>query len=189
MEQQKRASPATINVYVKAGQSNNLGGSSAYKAETADGFVRLFAELGRAGQEQHDYPPASDPNTPRWLQRIERNAHSLSPIPFAGRLRSGPEISFGRLLFKHYGAAHNAVIAKFAIGGSSLGRHWMRRRPDNLSDRFIRFLEEVRQVIEANGDTFRISAFTWLQGESDAGRQRDADAYQNNLSENCKKGS
>jgi hypothetical protein len=175
------SAPNTINVYLKAGQSNNLGGRNpSYVAEPADSIVKLFPELGRA-RKSIDYPPGDDPSVPRWIQRIVRQPHNLAPVSYGGVLRAGPEISFGRSLFQHYGAAHNAVIAKFAIGGSNMARDWMRSAPVSLSDRLIMFLQELRKTIEENGDKFHLSAFTWLQGEADTKRQADADAYQENL--------
>jgi hypothetical protein len=175
-EQKKK--PATIHVYVKAGQSNNLGGiDPPYTPQQADKFVRLYPELTRQLRKLDAYPPR-DPHAGK---RPERIAHDLAPILFGGNLRAGPEISFGRLLFGRYGRRHNTVIAKFAVGGSSLQRHWMGTGPRRLSERMIRFLKELRRITRANGDVFEISGFTWLQGETDATRSGDSDHYLKNL--------
>jgi hypothetical protein len=170
--------PSTIHVYVKAGQSNNLGGNDPpYTPQKADKFVKLYPELTRQLRKLDAYPPRDA----RAGRRPERIPHDLAPISFGGNLRAGPEITFGRLLFRHYGKRHNTVIAKFAVGGSSLHRHWMAPGPRRLSDRLVRYLKELRRITRANGDTFTVSGFTWVQGEADARRSDDADHYFSNL--------
>ncbi len=177
---------AVTNVYLMAGQSNRLGLSKNYQPERADRYVDFYPELAIAAGDELDmtraeYPPGNMTSAPRWAQVVNRVPHTLGPVTFDGRVRGGAEIQFGRLLYKRHGAANNTTIAKFAVGGSSLSRHWMRSKSVDLSSRMIMFLAELRAKIEAGGNTFALRSFHWLQGETDANSQSDADEYAKNL--------
>jgi hypothetical protein len=180
------APATTINTYLMAGQSNRMGVYDTHQQLPADRCVVLYPELAIAAANQLDmtraeYPPGDLPDAPRWAQIVKRMPHTLGPVSVDASVRGGPDIQFGRLLYAKYGAAHNTTIAKFAVGGSSLRRHWMQSKSVDLSSRMLMFLAELKAKIEASGNTFVLRSFHWLQGETDGTVQADANHYFDNL--------
>jgi hypothetical protein len=181
------ASAATKNVYIQAGQSVALGSIAAnVGAQTADNMVSLYYEIGLINDSEYDFtasesPPGDDASLPRWAQSYALVASALKPQVVAGYSRAGPEIAYGRLLFGKYGSGHNTVIAKFAYGGSSLGRHWINSPSVDLADRMLMWLTRLRTSLEADGSLVVFRAFNWIQGPADMRLDADAKAYPENL--------
>lgn len=157
------------NVYLKAGQSNMIGlANKGYVQQSADLAVRLYANLTT---EAGRVDMATDNPS---------GGRDLAPIDCLGVSRSGPEIQFGRLLFKQFGPDHASTIVKFGMGGTGM-RHWLYPSGLRLADRMVGFLNSVRADIESAGDKFVLRGLCWLQGESDTGSQEEAYKYPDNL--------
>lgn len=182
---------ATVKLQIMAGQSNLLGSTTVpYSAQYADQLVKLYPDFtifvdGSSDMRDDEYPAGDDPGLPRFAQSITRAAQNLAPVTHSARslggALTGPEVQFGRLLQTRYGAAQKIVIAKFAIGGSTLNRQWLNSATVDFSDQLLIAVAQIKQQIEAAGDTVVIEGFSWIQGTNDTGLQTDADKYLANL--------
>jgi hypothetical protein len=185
------AGAATKQVWLMAGQSNRIGQkNTTYQPRTADSYIQLYIELAQRSRRTevdmtvNEIPVGNRPAAPRYNQIVPRNPLKLAPVLFAGNVRSGSEIQFGRLLYGKYpssAALGNIVIAKFAVGGSSLEDNWI--HPDHgvaFVDRAIDFLQELTTKFHANGDGFILAGVIWDQGETDT-RPLNANVYRENL--------
>jgi hypothetical protein len=182
---------ATVKLQIMAGQSNLLGSSTVpYSAQYADQLVKLYPDLtifvdDSSDMRDDEYPAGDDAGLPRFAQSITRAAQNLAPVTHSARglggALTGPEVQFGRLLQTRYGAAQKIVIAKFAIGGSTLSRQWLNSGTVDFSDQLLIAVAQIKQQIEAAGDTVVIEGFSWIQGTNDTGFQADADKYLANL--------
>jgi len=76
------------------------------------------------------------------------------------------------------GAAHTAYLVKFAMGSTRIREHW---HPDLESSMYPHFLAFVREAIAAAPPPARFEGFFWLQGESDSGSAKLANAYHDDL--------
>jgi hypothetical protein len=182
---------ATVKLQIMAGQSNLLGSTAVpYSAQYADQLVKLYADFtifvdASSDMRDDEYPAGDDPGLPRFAQSITRAAQNLGPVTHSARglggALTGPEVQFGRLLQTKYGAAQKIVLAKFAIGGSTLNRQWLNSATVDFSDQLLIAVAQMKQQIEAAGDTVAFEGFSWIQGTNDSGLQSDADKYLANL--------
>ena len=185
------AQAAVVKLAVMAGQSNLIGGWPVpYSPQYADSLVKLYPDLTiwidqSSDMREDEYPAGDDVAMPRFAQSIDRTPQNLGPVTHSARglggTMTGPEVQFGRLLQARYGVAQKIALVKFAIGGTSLNRHWLNPRKVNLSDQLLIALAQIKQQIEQAGDTVQFEGFAWIQGTSDAGSEEDAVKYLANL--------
>lgn len=82
----------------------------------------------------------------------------------------GPEMTFGRAL--HDSGIEDLAIVKVASNGSNLYRDWEKDNPDGLR-LYAQLVDRVREAVAAlealeDGNTVKIAAIVWMQGETDA---------------------
>lgn len=101
--------------------------------------------------------------------------------PQKGRYPSGhfgPEVSFGRELKK---SGYNPAIFKYCLGSSGLARDWKKPNSGGIYDNMIKDLTVAIYKLKRKGYRINVRGFVWIQGESDAGIEKDALEYQANL--------
>lgn len=185
------AQAAVVKLSVMAGQSNLIGGWPVpYSPQYADSLIKLYPDLTiwidqSADMRDDEYPAGNNVAVPRFAQSIDRTPQNLGPVTHSARglggTMTGPEVQFGRLLQARYGVAQKIALVKFAIGGSSLNRHWLEPRKVNFSDQLLIALAQIKQQIEEAGDTVQFEGFAWIQGTGDAELEADAAKYLVNL--------
>ncbi len=150
-----------IDVFLLAGQSNMAGFvNTGYTHDTRDDNVRYFFHT------EYDFNSVQTKSTA---------FTPLAPIETTGFY--GPEIMLGRALID---GGLNPAIVKVSFGGTSLSTAWNSRASSgnawwqNWKDATATALGQLT----ADGHTVNIRGFFWLQGESDAGNQTMADAYE-----------
>jgi hypothetical protein len=155
-----------IWVYVLAGQSNMAGAAMSDRLAPDDSAavpgatIYLRDPLGWNGQAG------------QWLP--------LGPGFGAWSYCFGPELAFGRRLHE-LNPSRKLALIKVAEGGTGLYDRW--KVP--TGDLYQLLLREVRTqlgVLAARGRP-QLAGFVWMQGESDAGAQAPASAYQQNLTD------
>lgn len=90
----------------------------------------------------------------------------------------GPEVSFSRALKK---AGYHPAIFKYCLGGTGLARDWKAPGEGGIYDQMVNDLKPAIKKLVEQGYEVNIRGFIWIQGESDAGDEAAAAAYQLNL--------
>lgn len=90
----------------------------------------------------------------------------------------GPEVSFGRTLADAF-PEQSILLVKFTVGGTSLRGGWSEN--GGIYKRFAVTVREAVAAVEKRGDTPKMMGMIWIQGESDTGRKKYADQYEENL--------
>ncbi|WP_186756003.1 sialate O-acetylesterase [Echinicola salinicaeni] len=90
----------------------------------------------------------------------------------------GPEVSFSRQLKK---AGYHPAIFKYTRGGTGLARDWKGPGEQGIYDHMVKDLKKAVEELEKEGYLVKIHGFIWIQGETDAGNQQEAEMYQSNL--------
>jgi len=151
---------AQVDVFFFAGQSNASGrADSGYVYDSRDSQVA--------------YQYYTDTSGGIGLQ----NSGGLTTLGPVGTSYYGSEIAMGRDLVT---AGYNPAIIKVALGGQALGGGWMA----NVGSLWSTWSEQASAALSeivANGDTPVLRAFFWNQGETDAGNETNALAYQSNF--------
>eukprot|EP00931_Biecheleriopsis_adriatica_P054497 TRINITY_DN3207_c0_g1_i1.p1 TRINITY_DN3207_c0_g1~~TRINITY_DN3207_c0_g1_i1.p1 ORF type:complete len:271 (-),score=46.83 TRINITY_DN3207_c0_g1_i1:219-1031(-) len=138
-------------IYILAGQSNMVGRADPSGVPLDPSVQITWNNDGNFGE----------PSTSPWT--------SLQPQQSVHGLHVGPEASLQ--------VPPRAHFIKFGMGSTKLGDHW---HPET-GEHYQRFLSFVRQAIDAVPMPSRLCGFFWLQGESDTGAAKTANAYQQNL--------
>lgn len=81
---------------------------------------------------------------------------------------------------------HPIYAIKYAPGGSRLYERvdeddWNTNSVDEYYDKFLDVIDAAQSVTLAQGKKLRIKGFIWVQGESDADSETEANAYATNL--------
>ncbi|MGC9355823.1 MAG: sialate O-acetylesterase, partial [Mariniphaga sp.] len=90
----------------------------------------------------------------------------------------GPEVSFARELKK---AGYNPAIFKYTKGATGLARDWKLPGEAGIYDSMVKDLKVAINELEKKGIEVNPQAFIWIQGESDAGNEKTANNYYQNL--------
>jgi|GEM_PF-756506 len=90
----------------------------------------------------------------------------------------GPEVSFSRELKK---AGYNPAIFKYCLGATGLARDWKAPGKGGIYDHMVKDLKPAINKLVQQAYKVNIRGFIWIQGESDAGDEEAAKAYQANL--------
>lgn len=148
------------SVHIVAGQSNAVGeGANAAElpANGSDSFIKFYANGSTTTNGE---------------------ITNLQPQLLSdGRKIFGPEMTLGRNLAQK--SNKNILVIKLAMSGSSMWQDW-----NSTNGRgwplFVSEVNSALSKIKANGDTYSIDGFYWMQGESDTGPD-SGPAYQASL--------
>jgi len=155
----------TVDLFIWAGQSNAQGYTGDAKEYPKDGdeldkdILLNYTVFGK--ESSHG----------KWI----------SMQPQKGRYPAGhfgPEVSFARELKK--GGYHPAIF-KYTQGGTGLARDWKAPGEGGIYDSMVVHLKTAIQQLEDSGHTVNIQGFVWIQGETDAGDDKAANGYEENL--------
>ena len=155
--------PATLAVYLLAGQSN------------MDGYAWI---PGLAPADR-----VADPRVPLYWSGWG-GFRDLQPASYGGAVYVGPEVTLGRALAD---AGVPAVLVKHAVGGTDLANYWfpgVTPGDATAGDGFSVLADSVDAAaaeLDAAGQPWRWAGFVWMQGESDSLDLGMAHAYEDNL--------
>jgi len=90
----------------------------------------------------------------------------------------GPEVSFARELKK---AGYNPAVFKYTKGATGLARDWKAPGEGGIYDSMVTDLKAAINELQKQGFEVTLQAFVWIQGESDAGTEKTANNYYQNL--------
>ena len=90
----------------------------------------------------------------------------------------GPEVSFSRELKQ---AGYHPAIFKYCLGGTGLARDWKTPGEGGIYDHMVTELKPAIKKLQDDGYKVNIRGFIWIQGETDAGDEKTAGDYQQNL--------
>lgn len=138
-------------IYILAGQSNMVGRADPSGVPLDPGVQIMWNNDGNFGE----------PNTSAWTH--------LQPQQSVHGPHLGPEATLR--------VEPRAHFIKFGMGSTKIGDHW---HPET-GEHYQRFLSFVRQARDAVPAPSQLCGFFWLQGESDTGAAKTANAYQENL--------
>ena len=169
---------AKYHIVVVAGQSNCLNihtRATALPSCEGDSLVPFFYDLF--------YPPSFAPNDlvtssdDLWetLHVHERETNTGPTYPFFG-----PEITLARTLSEHM---DSIAIFKYGVAGSNLAYDWglSGDQGSQIFDKMVVKMRLAETAMIDSGLDFEWTAFTWMQGESDAARSDYATDYYRNL--------
>ena len=164
--------PVHYKVFILSGQSNGVGVAAntafpvEYQAEQTN--VQIWAGL------------QVDPSiTNQWLN-VKTGFGALMAA-------SGSELSFAKEIAKRFPNDHIRII-KGAWSATSMVEHWLSpsagipAKQDFYHLLINTVINPALANITANGDTYELAGFLWMQGESDAIVQSMANDYESNLS-------
>lgn len=174
------ATPARAEVptFIFAGQSNMVG----YGANV-DELVGPLAPYAGAQSQVMFWGPNSSVTYPSWGSMTAPTELAGVAAPYKG---FGPEVSAGKDLRDTLGSPRVAIV-KHAVGATSLapaaGWDWAPSSYELAQQLFDRYQAASYWMPAALGDTGRLSAFFWMQGETDGSNPIDSVHYQARLQE------
>ncbi len=169
-------------VFLVAGQSNILNwhaDAAALPPDSADASIAFYFHTGAPpGKAGGMATPFNATSGGAWMTL---RAQRQEPYVRYAREFFGPEISLGRAL--HAAGVAPLGIVKIGYFGSSLAEDWA---PDAIAGNrlYALLLAQVRRALEglaARGESPRLAAVFWMQGETDGARLESATAYEANL--------
>ena len=178
-----------IDLIIVAGQSNAVGfdaDPSQLPAYPLDKEVMFWWRCGDPPPDDHD--AMSNGWTTLQAQPLGRPADkNVSQRQYGNFAHPsggfGPEIGLARTLTAR---EHRPLaIVKAAFSGTGLRMDWNPASKEADGACYRALVEEVRKAVadgKSNGKSFRIRAFAWVQGESDA-NANDAPLYEKRLGE------
>jgi hypothetical protein len=157
---------------VIAGQSNAVGQGNTSNAD--NGLLMTVAFTG-ATIDTHIAAAAGDP--PTWVDVARRD---LQPYAAPGSPGMGVELSLGRYLTEYNGMPAPVDMAKMAINGIQIAS-WLPAAtypttPPNLYSQFTAYVDAQCAAVSKP-----LGVLVWIQGESDATQDVNANAYAANL--------
>jgi hypothetical protein len=157
---------------VIAGQSNAVGQGNTSNADSGLLMTSVFAG---ATIDTHIAAAAGDP--PTYVNVARRD---LQPYAAGGSPGMGVELSLGRWLATYNGMPTPIAIAKMAINGIQIAS-WLPAAtypttPPNLYTQFLAYIDAQAAAVSKP-----LGAIIWIQGESDATQDVNANAYAANL--------
>lgn len=87
----------------------------------------------------------------------------------------GLEVTMARGLKK---AGYRPAFFKYSKGSTSLYRNWKTNGEKGMYDRMVGELQQAISQLQEKYDQVNIRAFIWVQGESDANNQQNAENYE-----------
>jgi hypothetical protein len=157
-------------VFILSGQSNMSGGGDVSK----DGFqfdaavgdkVRIWDACGEWGK--------------RGIPGKWASLNELQALKKEARMdRIGPEFGFAKAMTELYPADQIHLI-KVARGGTAID--WWLPDAKGKENGHTLLLTNLRNALEKIDGDYEIAGMLWMQGESDAKQQADAEAYQKKL--------
>ena len=164
----------TLPVVIVAGQSNATG-SESFLLDAPPPLKRdldsLFGTPALIDQTTLGQPAPPLPHV----------STLLAPQYSAGQRIFGPELSLADTLAAH--GHTNTLILKDSTPGSNLSRDWdpTATTGPRLYSRLLADLATVRRYAARRGQTVRVVALVWVQGESDSVNRAVASGYQRRL--------
>lgn len=156
------AEAAHYKLFVLTGQSNSLGTTNAGEADPTSGsdpgdsHIRFF--WNNIADATH--PIGSSGGVFTSLQDQQGGYYAGSATHW------GPEINFGRTLYRAGVRSFGIIKASRGGGGNSF---WLKSSPDHhMYDHIVSTVSAATATLTANGDTFEIAGLLYLQGESDS---------------------
>ena len=164
----------TLPVVIVAGQSNATGSESFLldaPAPLKRDLDSLFGTPALIDQTTLGQPAPPLPHV----------STLLAPQYSAGQRIFGPELSLADTLAAH--GHGNTFILKDSTPGSNLSRDWdpTATTGPRLYSRLLADLAAVRRYAARRGETVRVVALVWVQGESDSVNRAVASGYQHRL--------
>lgn len=169
-----RLDPAHVRVFFLAGQSNMSGCND----------VRNVDPSWQVPTERHMfYWDDQEPN-PGFLP-LSPGSSTASCSNADPAFYFGPELGFGRELETLY-PDDQILLVKYAVGGTTLYDDWTTptgEYPDGgpMWNQLLQTIDDVFLELGTNNYTYSIEAFVWMQGESDADRNYQGNAYNSKL--------
>lgn len=157
-------------VFILSGQSNMCGGghvaAEGLRFDPAVGDkVRIWDACGEGGKS---------PIPAKWASLNE-----LQAIKMQARVDTiGPEFGFAKAMAGFYPADEIHLI-KVAKGGTPID--WWLPDANGKQNGHTTLMENLKSALEKIGGDYEIVGMLWMQGESDAKTQADAEAYQKKL--------
>lgn len=169
---------AEIPVFVFGGQSNMVG----YGANS-DELTGPLAPYAGAQSQVKFWGPDSSEADPSWGNMTAPT--ELTGVYYANK-GFGPEVSAGKDIRDTLGYPRVAVV-KLAVGATSLapslGLDWAPSSYELAYQLLSRYQAASNAMYGSLGETGRLSAFFWMQGETDATLWASAVNYQSRLQE------
>ncbi len=175
------------DLLIVAGQSNAVGYDakpSGLPEDLIDRQILFWWRCGDPPPDKHDSISGD-----KWMHlQAQPLGHPIKPRkdrqygnfgqPEGG---FGPEMGMARALAKDKG--RKQAVLKAAFSGTGIRRDWDPGSDGDNGSCYRALVSEVKSAIEAakkKGIEFRLRAFTWVQGESDA-NQNDVEHYEKAL--------
>ena len=158
------------DLIIVAGQSNAQG----WKGNAAE--LKTDVKLDRKIPMYYVYPEGNKPG-----ENDHKSTGWETLGPQKGRFPKGhfgPEVQLAREVKKANGLP---AVFKYSKGATSLSRAWRKEGKKGLTDGMLDHLKQAIQLLKKDKHTVKISAFVWIQGESDS-RQKDNKQYSINFS-------
>lgn len=158
------ADPPASRIFVLAGQSNMVGRADPMLARMADDPAKpqivWHNDLNFDGGSASDGYVELQPQQSGW--RVDADG---APVA-----HWGPEASLS--------LGERVHFAKFAMGSTRLRDHW---HPDEPGSHFSALVAFCRRALAEAPQPARFEGLFWLQGESDSGAAKHANAYAANF--------
>jgi hypothetical protein len=173
------ATQAEIPLFIFAGQSNMVG----YGA-TVDELVGPLLPYSGPQSRVKFWGPNSSVTFPSWGDLTAPTELVGVYYPYKA---FGPEVSTGKDIAETLGYPRVAIV-KHSLGATSLapaaGWDWAPSSTNELTQQlYSRYQSAAYWMPAALGDTGRVSAFFWMQGETDASDALNSVYYQARLQE------
>jgi hypothetical protein len=156
--QEVRTVPGTVDLFFLCGQSNISG-------RVDEGFVPRVED----GKVRYSYVSDGPYGV---LSDSGEGFVDLATLPTG---YYGPEIAFARSLVHH---GMRPVIVKVSVGATSLAGEWNSRQGGAWYEEWKTRATSVIEQLQAEGSVVRCRAFCWMQGETDALDDANAEAYE-----------
>ncbi len=159
-----------LKVYILAGQSNMSGGGDVV-AECLQ-FDAVVGDKVRIWDASDVWGKQGGPvkwETLNQLQALKKEAKAN---------KIGPEFGFAKAMSQLYPADELCLI-KVSHGGTAID--WWLPDPTGKENGCSKLLANLKGALQNIGGDYEVAGMLWMQGESDAKTQADAEAYQKKL--------
>ncbi len=160
----------TLKVYILSGQSNMSGGG-----EVVEEGLKFDAAVGdkvRIWDATEAWGKQGAPGkwvTLNQLQALKKEAKAN---------KIGPEFGFAKAMSELY-PANDIHLIKVSRGGTAID--WWLPDANGKENGHTMLLANLKNALERIDGKYEIAGMLWMQGESDAKKQADAEAYQKKL--------
>ncbi len=186
--------PATVKVFILAGQSNMVGAGFVRAEQRRNGGRGSLEYLVKSADTQERFSHLVDKSgawvkrDDVWISYFEREG-PLSVGYGSKSDRMGPELGFGQVVGDHFDEP--VLLIKVAWGGKSLGKDFLPPSAGGeVGASYIELFEQVKMVLASVEERFpnlagkelELCGLAWHQGWNDRIDQAFNDAYEHNLS-------